>query len=118
MNELLRRFVFNATFNGCHKEDLTMHSSAKKIGLAAAAALTFAAVSAAPANAHWYGYGHGYGYGYHAGPSFSFSFGAPYYRPYYAPAYSYGYGGECFLRRRVVINEFGERIIINRRVCY
>lgn len=100
-----------------------MSMSARRLGLAGAAVVAFATLFTVPASADWYGGGWDGGYGYHHhrhyGVGFGFSFGTPYYhrRHYYRPYYSYGYDG-CYTRRRVVFNDYGERIIVRRRVCY
>jgi len=85
----------------------------KRLGLAAVAAAGLAAVTAAPANAYWRGHHHGWG-----GHGISFSFGTP--GPYYygGPYRSYAYGPDCFVRRVVRVNRFGQRVIVHRRVCY
>ena len=52
-----------------------------------------------PAWGGYYGYGPGYGY-----------YGGPY-------AYDYGYGG-CTIRRRWVLDGYGNRVLRRYRVCY
>ena len=54
--------------------------------------------------AGYYGYPYG-GYGY---PYDDYEYGV----------YGVGYGGECFLRRRVVIDRFGYRHVRHVRICY
>jgi hypothetical protein len=85
-----------------------MMATVRKIGLAAAAAVAFAALSTVPASARWHGH-HGWHHRHH-GAVFSFSFGTPYrayaYRPY------------CHVRRVVHYNRHGRRVVRVRRVCY
>lgn len=106
-----------------------MQATARKIAIAAFAALGLAALSASPASARWHGGGHfggfhhgfhhfgGFHHGFHHrhffGPRFGFAIGAPYYA---YPAYAYD--PDCFVRRRVFINRFGARVIRWVRVCY
>ena len=96
-------------------------NSMRRIAIAALATLGIAAASAGPANAQWHHHGgfhhfggFHHGFHHHFGPRFGFAvgFGAPYYAPY---AYS---GPDCFIRRRIFINRFGEQVIRRVRVCY
>lgn len=87
----------------------------RNIGLAVAATVAIAGAAigtSAPAMAqyrhhHWHGGGWGPGFG--AGLAFG---AAPYY--YRGGPYAYG---DCYIRRQVVINRFGERIVRRVRVC-
>jgi hypothetical protein len=81
-----------------------------------------AAGSPGSAEARWHGGHHhggggwsGFGWGF--APGFAIGFGAPYYGAYYGGPY-YGYGGECVMRRRWVINRWGHRVLRWTRVCY
>jgi hypothetical protein len=99
----------------------------RKLGIALAATVAIGLASAAPASAqhHWHHHGGGgwggFGPGFVGGLALGAAVGGPYYGYGYAP-YSYGYGpyayaGDCYIRRRVVINRFGERIVRRVRVC-
>jgi hypothetical protein len=77
---------------------------------------------------HWHGGGghwHGGGFGWGFAPGFALGLGvgaAPYYG--YGGPYGYGYGGpyayagDCVMRRRWVINAYGQRVFRWTRVCY
>ena len=60
------------------------------------------------------GLGTGLALGLAAGPGWG------YYSPYgYGPYYgAYGYGGDCVMRRRWVVNRFGHRVLRWVRTCY
>ena len=73
---------------------------------------------------HWHGGGWGWG-GFGLGLGTGLLLGAaPYYyggygyRPYAYPAYGYGYGGGCYIRRRLVSDGYGHRVWRRIRVCY
>ena len=113
-----------------------------RIGIAALAAATIAGSVALTTEADARGFGgfHGGGFpgggfrgGFRGGPGFGIgaglaigALGAGYYGypyggygyPYGAYAYDADYGGECFLRRRIVIDRFGYRHVRHVRVCY
>jgi len=44
--------------------------------------------------------------------------GYGYYGPYAYEPYPYDYGPECYIRRRVIFDQFGHRHIQRVRVCY
>jgi len=96
-----------------------MHAAVKKLAIVGVAALGIAGLSAGPASAQWHhgGFHHFGGFHHHGfhhfGPRFGFAVGLG--APYYAP---YAYGPDCFIRRHVFINRFGERVIRRVRVCY
>ena len=105
----------------------------KKMGMAALAALTIAGSSAAMTSAAdaqgrhggWRGGHHGYhgghhGYRGHRGGGFGFvapaiigglALGAA------ASHYGYGYGRECWVQRRVFVDDWGRRFVRPVRVC-
>lgn len=91
----------------------------RKIGIALAAATAIAGAaigSSAPAMAyhhHWHGGWHHGGWG--PGFGIGFAFGAAP-RYYYGGPYAYAYG-DCYVRRTVRINRWGERIVRRVRVC-
>lgn len=90
-----------------------MSTPLRKIAIAAAAAVTIAGTTAifpTAANAqHWHGHGGHWGFG----PGFALGFGGPYY--YGGP---YAYAGDCTMRRRWVVNRYGQRVWRWVRVCY
>jgi hypothetical protein len=83
--------------------------------VAAVAAMAIGSSPAALAQHHggqWHG--GGWGPGFVGGLAVGTAIGA---RPYYyAGPYAYDYGG-CYVRRRVVINRWGQRVIRHIRVC-
>ena len=90
----------------------------------AAAALTLGAVGTASAqhHGHWGGHGGhwgGFGPGFVGGLALGAAVGAPYYGGYgyYGGPYAYDYGPDCYLTRRVYIDDWGRRIIRRVRVC-
>ena len=97
----------------------------RKFALASVVSLSAIGMSSG-ANAAWHHHGGHWGGGF--GPGFvgGFAFGAlasPYawgVGPYYygGGPYAYDYGPDCYLRRRVVINRWGERIVRRVRICY
>jgi|SRR6476646_2963251 len=108
----------------------------RNIGIALAATIALGFATAAPASAQhgWGGHGGGHwGHGGHWGGGFGPGFvgglalgavaGYPYYGYSYGPYAAYGYDGfyddglVCYLRRHVVINRWGERIVRRVRVC-
>jgi hypothetical protein len=95
----------------------------KRAGVAAAACavLTLASVSvSSPAQAqHWRGGGgHWRGGGYGWGPGVGFATGlAIGSAPYYYGGGPYAYGGGCYLRREIMRDRWGHRIIRRVRVC-
>jgi hypothetical protein len=104
-----------------------MSTPPRKIAIAAAAAVTIAGTTTifpTAANAqHWHGHGGhwgggrwhggGGGFGWGFGPGFALGFGGPYY--YGGP---YAYAGDCTMRRRWVVNRYGQRVWRWVRVCY
>src|SRR5450759_937805 len=98
-----------------------MRASLKKIGLAAVMALTVAGaalVTAGSAQAqHWHGHGGGgFGPGFVGGLAAGAVIGGGYYGGgYYGGPYAYG--GDCYIRRQVIINRWGHRVIRRVRVC-
>ena len=112
-----------------------MRTSLRRIVTAVAAAVVITAATAAlpdTAQARWHGGGwHGgwrgggwrgggwgwRGFGWGFAPGFAIGFGAPYVGGFYGGPY-YGYGGDCVLRRRWVINRWGHRVLRWTRVCY
>src|SRR5690348_5171449 len=76
---------------------------------------------------HWHGGGWGWGgFGWGLGTGLALGWGAPYYGGYYGGYYPYGgyyaYGpgayGDCYVRRRWVINRYGHRVLRRVTVCY
>jgi hypothetical protein len=108
---------------------LEMRNSTRKIVLvaAAAAAVSLGSLGAAQAQHHgggeWgHGGGHwggGFGPGFVGGLALGAAVGGPYYDGYgyYDGPYAYDYGPDCYLTRRVYIDEWGRRIIRRIRVC-
>jgi hypothetical protein len=103
-------------------------ASLRRIVLAAAAVIAIGAIGALPgtAEARWHGGGwhggwHGHGgwggFGWGFAPGFALGFGAPYYGGYYGGPYC-AYGGDCVMRRRLVINRWGHRVWRWTRACY
>jgi hypothetical protein len=74
----------------------------------AAAAFGAAALLPTTASAHWHHHHHHGGWGFYAGPAF--------YYPAYS-GYSYGYGPECYLRKRWVWTPRGWALV-RRPICY
>jgi hypothetical protein len=110
-------------------------ASLRKLGTAAATAIAIAGIAlsiptAATARGHGGHGGHrGYyhGGGRHGGSWRGFGIGlgtglalgaAPYWGGYYGGPYAYDYGGGCYIRRYWVINRYGHRVLVRRRVCY
>src|SRR3569833_1764595 len=101
----------------------------RNLGIALAATVALGLATAAPASAqhwghHWHGGGWGgFGPGFVGGLALGAAVGAPYYGYGYATYAAYGYddgyygGPACYVRRHVVINRFGERIVRRVRVC-
>ena len=91
----------------------------RKFGFAGIGALAVAvAVMATPnaAQARWgHHWGGGWGPGFVGGLAVGSALATPY---YYGGPYAYDYGPDCYIRRRVYINRFGERIIRHVRLCY
>jgi len=81
-----------------------MFGRLKKIGLAAMVATAFAAVSAGPASA----WGGCFNCGFHHHHHFFR------HHVFFAPRFA---GPDCFVRRVVRFNRFGERVVVIRRVC-
>ncbi len=107
-----------------------MSTSLRKLVIAAGAIAAITIASAAPASARWHGGWHGgwhhggwgFGPGFVGGLALGAAFASPYYYgggpyAYYGGPYGY-YGPNCYLRRRVVIDGWGRRIIRRVRVCY
>ena len=108
-----------------------MRALVKKVGIAALAGVSVIGAtlaSADPAEARWRGHHHhhrgGWGWG---GPALigGLALGAALAAPRYGYGYGYpayaavSYGGDCFVRRRVVgYTAYGNPIIRARRVCY
>jgi hypothetical protein len=93
-----------------------MLGTLKKIGLAAAVAVAFG-LSAAPASA-WDGH---YGYGvrhHHFRHHAVFFRHHAFYRPRFVVFRARAFASDCFVRRVVRFNRFGERVVVIRRVCY
>ena len=82
-----------------------MRNITRRIGIAAAAAVTIAFASAGPADAAWRHGRHHHHHGW---------WGAP--RVIVGGPYAYDYGG-CFVRKHVRINRWGERVVRRVRVC-
>jgi hypothetical protein len=98
-----------------------MRTATKTIGIAAVTAAALAIGVAAPANAaHWHRGGGGFGPGFVGGLAVGAAVGsAPYYYgggPYYAYDSPY-YASDCYVRRQVVVDRWGNRIIRNVREC-
>ena len=103
-----------------------MRSIVKRVGIAALAGVSVVGAtlaSAGSAEAHWRGH-RGWGWG---GPALigGLALGAALAAPRYGYGYGYpaysavSYGGDCFVRRRVVgYTPYGAPIILARRVCY
>ena len=110
----------------------------RNLGIALVATAAIGLVSAAPASAqhhgwgghggHWGGHGGhwggGFGPGFVGGLALGAAVGGPYYGYYgYDGPYAYDYGDyayaapACYLRREVVVNHWGERIVRRVRVC-
>jgi len=101
----------------------------RTVGIALAATVAIGLASAAPASAqHWRGHGGwhggwgGFGPGFVGGLALGAVAAPGYYGYGYGP-YAHGYDGyydggpACYVRRHVVINRFGERIVRRVRVC-
>lgn len=85
---------------------MRMTTTLQKIGLATVTAAGLALGTASAANADWdHGRHRGWEQGRHHGW---------YHRGWRG---HFAYGGDCFVRRTVHINRFGERIIRRVRVC-
>ncbi len=115
-----------------------MRSSFRKLALAGLATGTIVLGSIGAAQAagghwggghggHWGGDGHwgggwgGFGAGLAGGLALGAIAGGPYwagYGPYAYEPYGYDSGPDCYLRRRIVIDRFGRRLIRHVRVCY
>jgi hypothetical protein len=96
-----------------------MRTSLRKIAVATTAALVMVIAStAAPtsAEARWAHHG-GWGWapGFAGGVIVGSALAAPY---YYGGPYAYDYGPDCYIRRQVHVNRFGEEVIRRVRVCY
>lgn len=103
-----------------------MHPSFQKVARLAAVTTALLATPIAlsdTANAHWRGRGFGWGgpafvgglaLGALAAPRYGYGYGYGY------PAYGAGYyGGDCFMRRRIVgYTPYGRPIFRVRRICY
>jgi ABC-type sugar transport system substrate-binding protein len=88
---------------------------AATLSVAAVAAMAIGSSSAALAQhhgRHWHGGGRGPGFA--GGLAVGTAIGASPY--YYGGPYAYDYGG-CSVRRQVVINRWGQRVIRHIRVC-
>ena len=94
---------------------------------AAAIALAFAAgaAQARPHGGHFGGHAHfghhghfggGFGPGFVGGLALGAVASGPYYGYDYGP-YAYDYGPDCYIRRTVVVNRWGHRIVRRIRVC-
>jgi hypothetical protein len=85
------------------------------LSAAAAAVIAVGSNGAARAQHHGHGGWHGgWGPGFVGGLAAGAAIGtAPY---YYGGPYAYDYGG-CYVRRQVVINRWGQRVIRHVRVC-
>jgi hypothetical protein len=115
-------------------EEVEMPTTLRKLGIITATicAITSGAIALpGAANAqhhhgggHWGGHGGGWG-GFGLGLGTGLAVGAaPYYGGYYGYgpyAYddgAYAYAGDCYLKRRWVVDEYGRRILRRMRVCY
>ena len=77
----------------------------------AIAAVATPTVAQARSGHHW---GGGLGPGLVGGLAVGSALAAPY---YYGGPYAYDYGPDCYIRRQIYINRFGERIVRHLRVC-
>jgi hypothetical protein len=90
------------------------------VGALAVAAVAVPTAAQARWGHHWDG---GWGPGFVGGLMAGSALAAPYYYGgpypyYYSGPYAYDYGPDCYIRRRVYINRFGERIVRHVRVCF
>jgi hypothetical protein len=91
-----------------------MHTSWKKISVAAVAALAIVSF-ASSANAQYRHGGRGFGLGFVGGGPY---YGGGYYGgPYAYSGGPYAYGGGCYIQRQVIVNRFGHRVVRRVRVC-
>jgi hypothetical protein len=91
--------------------------SVRKFAIAGVAALAVALTAGIPtvAQARWgHHWGGGWGPGFVGGLAVGSALAGPY---DYGGPYAYDYGPDCYIRRHVHINRFGERVIRRVRVC-
>ena len=94
-----------------------MRAPWKRIGVAAIASLAIVCFAGSASAQHHHGGGGGFGPGFVGGfAAGAMIGGAPYYGgDYYGGPYAYG--GECYIRRQVVINRWGYRVVRRVRYC-
>ena len=91
----------------------------RNLGIALSATVAIGLATAAPASAQHHWHGGGFGPGFVGGLAVGAAVGSA---PYYGYGYGYGpgpyaYAGDCYIRRHVVINRFGARVVRRVRVC-
>jgi len=94
-----------------------MHTIRKFViaGVGALAVAIAAVATPTVAQARWgHHWGGGWAPGFVGGLAVGSALAAPY---YYGGPYAYDYGPDCYIRRQVYINRFGERIVRHLRVC-
>jgi hypothetical protein len=94
-----------------------MRTPWKRMGVAAVAALAILGFASSANAQHHHGGGGGFGPGFVGGLAAGAVIGGT---PYYGGGYyggPYAYGGDCYIRRQVIINRWGHRVIRRVRVC-